>query len=66
MEFVVGLTETHKQYDYRWVVVDRLTKFANFIHVCCIYLVEYCERILMDESACLYGILLPVISDRST
>ena len=31
VDFVVGLDQTEKSYDSIWVVVDRLTKSANFI-----------------------------------
>ena len=33
MEFIVRLSQTRKQYDSMWVVVDRLTKSAHFISV---------------------------------
>ena len=33
MEFVVGFSCTQRQHDYVWVVVDRMTKFTDFIVV---------------------------------
>ena len=30
MYFVVGLPRTQKQYEYIWVIVDRLIKFSHF------------------------------------
>ena len=31
MDFIRGLPKTQKQHDYIMVVVDKLSKFANFI-----------------------------------
>lgn len=33
MDLVIGLTLMLKQKDTLWVIVNRLTKFAHFIHV---------------------------------
>jgi hypothetical protein len=33
MDFITGMPHTSKGYDYIWVIVDRLTKVAHFIHV---------------------------------
>jgi hypothetical protein len=33
MDFIVGLPRTYAGYDSIWVIVDRLTKVAYFIHV---------------------------------
>jgi hypothetical protein len=33
MDFIIGLPRTPKRYDSIWVIVDRLTKVAHFIHV---------------------------------
>ena len=41
MDFVVGLPRTQKQYDFIWVIVDRLTKSAHFIPIKLIYSAEY-------------------------
>ena len=64
MDFVVGLPQTQKSYDYIWVVVDRLTKSARFIPITSSYLVEDYAKIFADE-ICRHGILLSIISDRS-
>ncbi|WVZ75459.1 hypothetical protein U9M48_023509 [Paspalum notatum var. saurae] len=37
MDFIVGLPRTQKGYDSIWVIIDRLTKSANFIPVKTIY-----------------------------
>ena len=64
MDFVVGLPRTQKQYDFIWVIVDRLTKSAHFIPVKYTYLAEDYARIFIDEIGCRHGILLSIISDR--
>lgn len=33
MEFIIGLTRTHKQCDVIMVVVDDLSKVANFVAI---------------------------------
>ena len=64
MDFVVGLPRTQKQYEYIWVVVDRLTKSDYFIPVKSTYSVEDYARIFINEIVCCHGILLSIISDR--
>ena len=33
MDFIIGLSPTHKNYDSIWVIVDRLNKSTHFILV---------------------------------
>jgi hypothetical protein len=33
MDFIVGLPHTQAGYDSMWVIMDRLTKVAHFIHM---------------------------------
>ena len=40
MEFVYGFPLKQKKYDSIWVVVNRLTKYANFIPIKSTYSVE--------------------------
>ena len=64
MDFMVGLPRTQKQHDSIWVVVDTLTKIADFILVKSTYSAEDYARIFIDEIVCCNDILLSVISDR--
>ena len=64
MDFLVGLPRTQRQYDSIWVVVDRLTKSANFIPVKSCDSMEDYSRIFIDDIVYRHGILLYFISDR--
>ena len=64
MDFVVGLPQTQKSYDYIWVVVDRLTKSARFIPVKSTYSAKTYARIFIDDILCHHGTPLSIISDR--
>ena len=66
MDFVVGLTQTQKQYDSIWVIVDMFTKSAHFIPIKSTYSVKDYARILIDEIVCYHGIMLSIISDRGS
>jgi hypothetical protein len=51
MDFIVGLPRTAKGFDSIWVIVDRLTKIANFLpvkadHLVVVYAQLYIARIL--------------------
>ena len=64
MDYVVDLPWTQKSYDSIRVVVDRLTKFARFIPVKSMYLVQDYARIFLQEIVCHHGIPLSIILDR--
>ncbi len=66
MDFVEGLPRTQKKFDFRWVVVDRLTKYAHFTPVKSSYSVEDYARIFIDDIFYRHGIHLSTISDRGT
>ena len=64
VEFVVGFPQTQRQYDFLWVIVDRLTKSTHFIPVKSTYSVKYYARIFIEEIVFLREIPLSVISIR--
>ena len=66
MDFAVDFPPTQKQYDYIWVVADRLTKSAHFIPVKSTYSGEDYARIFIDEIVCRHGISLSIILDRGS
>ena len=61
MEFVVGFTQTQRQNDFIWVVVDKLTNIGHFIPIKCNYSVEDYAMIFIDEIVRLHGIHLFII-----
>jgi hypothetical protein len=48
MDFIVGLPLTPRKHDSIWVIVDRLTKTAHFIHVHTTYSAERYAEIYVD------------------
>ena len=64
MYFVVGFPLTQRQYDFIWVVLDRLTKSAHFIPINSTYSVEDYVGTFIDEIVCHRGIPLWIISDK--
>ena len=64
MDFIVGLPNTSQHHDSIWVIVDRLTKTAQFIPVHTTYnAIRYAE-IYLDRVVCLHGVPKMIISDR--
>ena len=64
MDFIVGLPRTRAGYYSIWVVVDRLTKVANFIPVKTTYNSAMLAQLYMSRIVCLHGIPKKIISDR--
>ena len=56
MDFVVGLTQTQRQNDSIWFIVDRLTKYAHFFLVKSTYTAEGYARIYINEILSLHRI----------
>jgi hypothetical protein len=63
MDFIVGLLLTARKFDFIWVIVDRLTKSAHFIHVNTKYRVEKYAELYITRVLCLHGVLKMIISD---
>jgi transposase InsO family protein len=66
MDFIVGLPRTRSGYDSIWVVVDRLTKSAHFIHVKTSYSSAILAVLYMSRIVCLHGVPKKIVSDRGT
>ena len=66
MDFVVGLSHTIDGYDSIWVIVDRLTKVAQFIPVKTTYSGAKLEELYMARIACLHGVPKKIVSNRGT
>jgi transposase InsO family protein len=66
MDFIVGLPLTARKKDSIWVIVDRLTKTAQFNAVHTTYSVQQYAVLYMDQIVRLHGIPKTIISDRGT
>ena len=66
MDFVVGLPKTLGKFDSIWVIVDMLTKSAQFIPVKMTYNEEKLAKLYISEIVRLHGVPLSIISDRGT
>jgi hypothetical protein len=64
MDFITRFPRTSKQHDTIMVVVDKLTKFAHFIHMKTTNKATDVADIYMREVACLHGVPKTIVSDR--
>ena len=48
MDFVVALPRTRRPHDSKWVIMDRLTKYAHFILAKSTYWAEDYVRLYID------------------
>ena len=64
MDFMVGLPLTGRKHDSVWVVVDRLTKSANFLPVRIDYSLDMLAELYIKEIVRLHGTPVSIISDR--
>ena len=64
MDFVSSLPLTQRKHDFEWVIVDRLTKSANFIPVRIDYSMDRLAKLYVDEIVRLHGVSLSIVSDR--
>jgi hypothetical protein len=64
MDFIIGLPTTEKGHDSIWVIVDHLTKSANFLPVKTNYRPpQYANRYFV-EIVRLHGVPKTIVSDR--
>jgi hypothetical protein len=66
MDFIVGLPRTSRGYNSIWVIVDRLTKSAHFIHVSTAYRVWQYVELYMSYIVRYHGIPKIIISNRGS
>jgi hypothetical protein len=66
MDFIVGLPLTTCKFDLIWVIVDRFTKSACFIHVHTHYTTERYVEIYITRVLCLHGVPKMIVSDRGS
>ena len=64
MDFVVGLPRCQNGYDAIWVIVDRLTKSANFLPMKNSDSVEKLAELYVKEIVRLHGTSVSIVSDR--
>ena len=55
MDFVSGLPRTSSGYDAIWVIVDRLTKTADFLPIKKTYSTDRLARLYVNRIICLHG-----------
>jgi hypothetical protein len=63
MEFIVGLPMTACKFDSIWVIMDRLSKSAHFIHIRTHYDARKYTKIYIARVLCLHGVPKTIISD---
>jgi hypothetical protein len=66
MDFIVGLPRTSRGYNSIWVIVDRLTKLANFILIATTYRVGQYAELYISHIVRYHGILKTIISNRGS
>nr|GFB79447.1 hypothetical protein [Tanacetum cinerariifolium] len=64
--FVARLPQTQRRHDAIWVVVDRLTNYAHFLHIRKDYSVSRLAEIFQQEIVRLHGTPSAIVSERDT
>ena len=64
MDFVTGLPRSQEGHDAIWVIVDRLTKTANFIAIRIDYKLPKLCKLYIDRIVKLHEIPVSIASDR--
>ncbi|GKE17586.1 putative reverse transcriptase domain-containing protein [Tanacetum coccineum] len=63
MDFVTKLPRTSGGHDTIWVIVDRLTKLADFLPMHVDYKMDRFARLYLNEIVSRHGVLISIISD---
>ncbi|GKD44484.1 putative reverse transcriptase domain-containing protein, partial [Tanacetum coccineum] len=66
MDFVTKLPRTSSGHGTIWVIVDRLTKFAHFLHMREDYKMDILARLYLTEIVARHGVPISIISDRDS
>ncbi|GKE92004.1 putative reverse transcriptase domain-containing protein, partial [Tanacetum coccineum] len=66
MDFVTKLPKTSSGNDTIWVIVDRLTKSAHFLHMREDYKMEMLARLYLNEIVARHGVPISIISDHNS
>ncbi|GKF94678.1 putative reverse transcriptase domain-containing protein, partial [Tanacetum coccineum] len=66
MDFVTKLPRTSSGHDTIWVIVDRLTKSANFLPMRKDYKMERLARLYLNEIVARHGVPISIILDRDS
>ena len=64
MDFVSGFPLTQRKHDAVWVIVDRLTKSANFLPIRIDYSMDHLADLYVNEIVRLHGIPVSIVFDR--
>ena len=63
MDFVTHLPQTSRKHDAVWVIVDRLTKSANFLVMRMTFTLEEFCKLYIREIVRLRGVPVSIVSD---
>jgi hypothetical protein len=66
MSFIMGLPRTQSRYDSILVIVDQLTKVAQFIPVKTTYSRPQLAELYISRIVCQYGVPKKIVSNRGT
>ena len=64
MDFVVGLPRCRSSHDTKWVIVDRLTKSADFLPIKNSDSLDKLAQLYVREIIRLHGTPVSIVSDR--
>nr|GEZ85742.1 reverse transcriptase domain-containing protein [Tanacetum cinerariifolium] len=66
IDFVTKLPRTSSGHDTIWVIVDRLTKSAHFLHMRKDYKMDRLARLYLNEIVAKHGVPISIISDHDS